>query len=277
MEENITSSCISTKDIIWLAGLLEGEAYFGLKRGYPEIILSMADKDIIERAALLFGSNLQNPILRSKKNPKWKDAWRTSVNGRNATAWMMMIYSLMGQRRREKIKSVIAGWLNNGKFIVGHGQHENCKKGIKVARHVRWHVNRNMPNHECQFCIEMHGHIDPPVKPPKVDRRHSEEFKQMMSRLKSGKNNPNYGKPRSEETRRKIAMSNTGKKQSEESRRKMSDAHKKSWENGAYSQRDISGEKNPNYGKSRSFEVRKKIAESNKRTWAKKLAEKEKA
>jgi len=65
----------------------------------------------------------------------------------------------------------------------------------------------------------------------------------------SGKNNPNYGRKRSEETKKKISESQKGrKKHSEETRKKLSEANK--------------GKNNPNYGKKFSEEHRKKISEA---------------
>lgn len=59
----------------------------------------------------------------------------------------------------------------------------------------------------------------------------SQETKELLSKKLSGKNNPNYGKPRSEETKRKIGKANSisqlGKHHSEETKKKMSDTHKK--------------------------------------------------
>ena len=51
-----------------------------------------------------------------------------------------------------------------------------------------------------------------PVR-PKGTFKHSEETKQKLKELSSGINNPNYGKPRSEETRRKISESLKRRKQ----------------------------------------------------------------
>lgn len=59
----------------------------------------------------------------------------------------------------------------------------------------------------------------------------SEEYKQIMRERNLGEKNPNYGKSRSEETKRKIGESNSiaqkGKTHSEETKRKMSESHKK--------------------------------------------------
>lgn len=53
-----------------------------------------------------------------------------------------------------------------------------------------------------------------------------EELRIQQSLNNKGNKNPNYGKPRSEETKRKISMTEKGKTVSEESRKKMSVAKK---------------------------------------------------
>lgn len=64
-------------------------------------------------------------------------------------------------------------------------------------------------------------------------RNHSwtEEYRQQRRERFLGEKNPNYGKPRSEETKRKIGEANKiaqlGNKHSEETKKKMSESHKK--------------------------------------------------
>jgi group I intron endonuclease len=52
--------------------------------------------------------------------------------------------------------------------------------------------------------------------------KHSEKTKQTMSNQRFGKNNPNYGKHLSEETKNKISKTKTGKKLSNEHKEKIS-------------------------------------------------------
>ena len=80
--------------------------------------------------------------------------------------------------------------------------------------------------------------------------KHSKETIKRMSDAKSGENHPLYGTSPSEETRKKIAKSNSGRKQTDEHKRKVSEA--------------LKGEKNPNYGKSPPDKTRKKMSESAK-------------
>ena len=79
--------------------------------------------------------------------------------------------------------------------------------------------------------------------------RHSEETREKISKAKKGK-------PRPEETRKKISENNAryweGKTHSEETRKKMSEAHK--------------GENNPMYGKTLPEETRKKMSEAKNTT-----------
>ena len=79
---------------------------------------------------------------------------------------------------------------------------------------------------------------------------HSEETKRKISESKTGERNPNYGKPRSAETRRKQSEANKGKKRAPETKRKISESK--------------TGEKNPNYGKPISEETKRKMSEANK-------------
>lgn len=78
----------------------------------------------------------------------------------------------------------------------------------------------------------------------------SNETREKIRKVTTGKNNPFYGRKHTEETKQKISKSKAGKKQSEEIRKKKSEIFR--------------GEKNPMYGKHHSDSTRKKISEANK-------------
>ncbi len=88
--------------------------------------------------------------------------------------------------------------------------------------------------------------------------KHSEEFKEKMSKRMSGKNNPMYG----------IPSPNTGKKFTEEHKKKMSENHKgmkgkkHSEESKKRMSKNHSGDKHWNYNKKHSEETKDKIRES---------------
>lgn len=106
---------VSTMDIAWLAGLLEGEACFMVgdrrvkgktyKRIYVQLV--MTDRDVMDRAAGLLGTRVCEMPWRPLST---KETFRTSVHGDKAAGWMMTIYSLMGERRKQKIEKCLSTW-----------------------------------------------------------------------------------------------------------------------------------------------------------------------
>lgn len=99
-----------TSDIHWVAGLLEGEGCFYTSKDSPgttAINMSLTDKDVIDRAASILGTRVYD--LRGRK-PGDKPAWQLYIGGKRARGWMMILYQLMGQRRKAKIKNVLDGW-----------------------------------------------------------------------------------------------------------------------------------------------------------------------
>ncbi len=96
---------VKTKDIIWLAGLLEGEGWFLLERKvYPVLGVAMTDEDIVVKVSA---------IWKGSKVYHYKNFWRTQITGFYAIQWMMTLYTLLGKRRREKVSKVIKVWKKN--------------------------------------------------------------------------------------------------------------------------------------------------------------------
>lgn len=109
---------MNIKDIIWLSGLLEGEGYFMVKedssrRSKYMIAVRMTDKDVVQKVARLFDCAVQ---FKRRQDRKYKDIWCAEVYGDKAIAWAMTIYSLMGERRRIRIREMIAIWKQHIKY-----------------------------------------------------------------------------------------------------------------------------------------------------------------
>lgn len=118
------------KDIIWLAGLLEGEGSFGWytvdhsngkRYSRASIQLEMCDLDIISRVRdILYEddykkgiSNLYQRTNRTSYDTEYKldkPSYKIAAFSNRAIQWMMTLYPLMGIRRKEKIKEVIIAW-----------------------------------------------------------------------------------------------------------------------------------------------------------------------
>jgi hypothetical protein len=99
-------------DIAWLAGLLEGEGWFGRNHySTPTIRVSMTDLDVIERAAALFG-NAVTVLKRppDPRHPNAKQAWSTSIYGHRAVEWMRLLHPHMGSRRSARIEELLNDW-----------------------------------------------------------------------------------------------------------------------------------------------------------------------
>jgi len=102
---------IEIKDIAWLAGLTEGEGCFAWQGCTANITINMTDRDVVERASVLFKSNLLGPYHPKQPHvKKSKDIWRTTACGQRAIGWMMTLYPLMGERRKFKIEEVLHTW-----------------------------------------------------------------------------------------------------------------------------------------------------------------------
>ena len=98
-------------DIHWLAGLMEGEGCFTIQRtgkGYIPllVVLAMTDIDVVERAAQMIGVR----VRMYQRTSKGKPIYRIQLHGPRAVQWMMTLYGLMGQRRRLRIRELLALW-----------------------------------------------------------------------------------------------------------------------------------------------------------------------
>ena len=130
---------LTTTQLHWLAGILEGEGSFQLartarKRGkilIPRIELGMTDKDIVQQAAAF----MRIKVFRvGRESTKRKPYFRFLVWGHYAAGWMMTLYLLMGTRRRTKIREILSHWKpapsppnrvwgNNARYVVVQTQH----------------------------------------------------------------------------------------------------------------------------------------------------------
>lgn len=105
-------------DISWLAGLLEGEGSFvwhqaSRDKGRPRIQLQMTDKDVMEKACNILMSPLCGPYGSNQTKlggGKKKETYYTACSGQQAAAWMMTLYTLMGERRKQQIEPLLQKW-----------------------------------------------------------------------------------------------------------------------------------------------------------------------
>ena len=93
-------------EVAWLAGLLEGEGCFHLRKedDRPLIKLNMTDRDVIERAARLMGATYS---FRPRAEPHHKDQFVIYLTGPRAQAVMDRVRPYMCARRTAAIEAAI--------------------------------------------------------------------------------------------------------------------------------------------------------------------------
>lgn len=92
-------------DLIWLAGLLEGEGAFDVSHGkYPRVRVGMTDRDTIERAARLMGATPRLSLHPAPVAP----TWHSEVSGVRAGELMRELLPFMGTRRSQQIAKALS-------------------------------------------------------------------------------------------------------------------------------------------------------------------------
>lgn len=98
----------NTAQVAWLAGLCEGEAYFGAPGGRPRVRIRMVDRDVVERVAEVVGRNkVQRETYWSDRNPEVKPIYTWVTDGGPAVELMRALLPYMGERRAARIREIL--------------------------------------------------------------------------------------------------------------------------------------------------------------------------
>jgi len=104
-----TPPWMSSAELHWLAGWLEGEGSFQApppsKPRCPRISGQAKDRDVVAEAGRLLQIK---PTLEKARREHWSPIWRVLLQGRRAVALMLKLEPLMGKRRGEQIQGAIA-------------------------------------------------------------------------------------------------------------------------------------------------------------------------
>lgn len=143
-----------------------------------------------------------------------------------------------GKYRQEKFARAIKkyGWDNFEHIIWGDGftHNEACK--IEYLLIKLW----NTVNNGYNITAGGEGHKETPLS--------EESRKKIGNSLKgkmAGTNNPNYGKPMSEEQKKKLSIAKKGFTHTDEEKQKISESLKKTFSSPDFIPYDRSGDKNP--------------------------------
>lgn len=109
-------------DLGWVAGLFEGEGTIELTdRGTANprlaVVLSMSDRDVIERLHQTVGCGVVNQI--PPREPHHKMQWRWQANNVHAGKFLEAIGPLLGERRRERANRALCQWHDQYRVMPG--------------------------------------------------------------------------------------------------------------------------------------------------------------
>lgn len=103
------------EDIIWAAGILEGEGAFtqtyngGRSRSITKVQCHMTDLDILQRLQKVFNRGRINGPYSNKSGKKPFYTWIVSKS-HEALAIMFAVFEFLGERRRTKIVDIVRGY-----------------------------------------------------------------------------------------------------------------------------------------------------------------------
>ena len=147
---------IDIKDVAWLAGWLEGEGCFSIykKGNYSQFRIEFCstDLDTMKKVCNILRTK-ETIYLRTQTYTenlsKRKQEYYVHVRGSLAIEWMMTIYSLMGQRRKDKIKEILTEWRD---YIQnGSGLCRKCRC-VLVRRVTKTGWSRGRVYTYCRHC-----------------------------------------------------------------------------------------------------------------------------
>jgi len=140
-------------DLHWAAGYLEGEGCFSMGRNsrkgtavQPILHVTTTDRDVAIRLADLLGVKA---IERRKYPPNRKQPYIVRCTGRTAIAWMLTLWTLLGERRRARIAEVVRTWRTAPTFkprrnAVCHSDRPHVAKGLCRSCYQRmWVAGRH--------------------------------------------------------------------------------------------------------------------------------------
>ena len=135
---------LTETDVAWIAGLLEGEGYFGIdnrsKDRYeisktppsPFIKVSMVDEDIIQRLSRLLDKSYFSP---SRKTVTGKQVYTLHIGEKEKVlSILQQILPYMGVRRGERITECISHLQTWKEWVENGGRVENAKRANQIRQ-----------------------------------------------------------------------------------------------------------------------------------------------
>lgn len=142
---------MTTHELYWLAGLLEGEGSFipgpPSNRNQPVVSISMTDEDVIAKVAKLWGMSYCPCSEDRCRENGWKIPYRTALRGSKAVQLMLRLKPHMSFRRQTQIHAAIDSYdpdlrrLNSAKISPETALAIRVSKGTNQAVAMKFGVS----------------------------------------------------------------------------------------------------------------------------------------
>lgn len=145
----LDDSHVTTRDLDWAAGFLEGEGtfYTGEARKNSAVVAAgQVHPESLDRLSRLFGGNV---LIKSGARYGRKTIWSWSVSGARAVGIMMTLYVMMPEWRRQQIRAALTRWYSrrpHSRYRVscphGHVGYVTVKNGHRACSDCQRRWNR---------------------------------------------------------------------------------------------------------------------------------------
>lgn len=141
---------VTTKDINWVAGFLEGEGCFYFNRNTCRVQVVQKDPWPLIKMQQIVGGK----VIRVK-GAKERMYYALFIVGKRAVGIMMTVYPLMSPRRQGKIMEHLVRW--KAQRLRGEcNKKTHCIRGHEFTPENSYSAPNRGNKRECRECIKIH-------------------------------------------------------------------------------------------------------------------------
>ena len=141
-------------DIAWAAGFIEGEGCFQSRGPAAQIVVTQVQLEPLLRLQRIFGGHITRYDHVPSRTGNWNPFHRWHVSNIHARSIMMTVFVLMSPKRRTQIHKALAPWRARN-VAAQHRTH--CPRG-----HAYDNVNTYLQSNgsrRCRTCAAAHARL----------------------------------------------------------------------------------------------------------------------